>query len=277
MQVSIIIINYNTYQFTCNCIQSIYDKTINIDFEIILVDNASTECNADLFKQKYPGITLLKNETNIGFAAGNNLGIRSAQGEYILLLNSDTELTSNAIKFIYDKCLPLQDIGAATIKLIYPNGTIQPAANHFPNVWLHFLETSRLFYFCKKYYYRKTPIVDYSKDFIADWIWGTFYFFPKKNLEYTGFKLSETFFLYGEDVEWGYLLKKQGFKNYYFSDFSIIHHCGQSSNSKERKKIIIKNHLLFIEKYNSKYISYIEKVLLTLDNYIELLKEKCRL
>jgi GT2 family glycosyltransferase len=277
MQVSIVIINYNTYQFTCNCIQSIYDKITGIDFEIILVDNASTECDADLFKQKYPAIILIKSEKNVGFARGNNLGIGVAQGEYILLLNSDTEFISNSIKFIYDKCISLRDVGAATIKLIYPDGAIQSAANYFPNIWLHFLETSRLFRLCKKYYYRKIPVLDYTKDFTADWIWGTFYFFPKKNLTYTEGKLSETFFLYVEDVEWGYLFAKLGLKNYYFSGSAIIHHCGQSSNSKEKRKLINKNHLLFIKKYNGNWSSYVENFLLRVDRYIELLKEKCRL
>src|SRR4051794_40929468 len=97
MEVSVIIINYNTFSLTCKCIESIINKTSGIEFEIILVDNASTECDPDLFKKKFPFITLIKNKENSGFSRGNNTGIHSAKYEYILLLNSDTELVNNAL------------------------------------------------------------------------------------------------------------------------------------------------------------------------------------
>src|SRR5690348_14253877 len=125
MQVSVIIINYNTFEYTCNCIQSLIDKTMGVDYEIILVDNASSECNPDLFKEKFPQIILIKNSENSGFAAGNNLGIKHAKGEFILLLNSDTVFIENSILFIYEKCKPINNLGAATIQLIFPDGTIQ--------------------------------------------------------------------------------------------------------------------------------------------------------
>src|ERR1700761_7305700 len=102
MQLSIIIINYNTFQLTCNCIQSIYDKLTGVDFEIILVDNASVECDAHLFKAKFPNINLIISPTNTGFTGGNNLGVANATGEYLLLLNSDTELINNAPKICLD-------------------------------------------------------------------------------------------------------------------------------------------------------------------------------
>ena len=95
--VSIVIINYNTFQLTCQCIQSVIDLTGQVTYEIILVDNASSECDASLFKEKFPSITLVKNPDNSGFAKGNNLGIQHALGDIILLLNSDTYLTEDAV------------------------------------------------------------------------------------------------------------------------------------------------------------------------------------
>ena len=73
MQLSIIIINYNTFQLTCNCIQSIFEKLTGLEYEVVLVDNASVECDADLFKEKFPWIKLVKSTVNTGFAGGNNL------------------------------------------------------------------------------------------------------------------------------------------------------------------------------------------------------------
>ena len=88
MQLSIIIINYNTFTLTCNCIQSIEDKVKDIDYEIVLVDNASVECDPNLFKSKFPQINLVISDTNTGFAGGNNLGLKQATGDYILFLNN---------------------------------------------------------------------------------------------------------------------------------------------------------------------------------------------
>ena len=96
MQLSIVIINYNTFQLTCNCIASLKEKLQGVEYEIILVDNASVECDANLFKEKFPFINLIKSSTNTGFTGGNNLGVNASTGEYLLLLNSDTELINNA-------------------------------------------------------------------------------------------------------------------------------------------------------------------------------------
>ena len=99
MHVSIVIINYNTFQLTCNCIESIIAYTKNVRYEIIVVDNASTKDNADDFLKKFPNITLVKSLENGGFAKGNNLGIAHAQGDTILLLNSDTVLMDDSISY----------------------------------------------------------------------------------------------------------------------------------------------------------------------------------
>jgi GT2 family glycosyltransferase len=264
-EVSIIIVNYNTYDLTCACIRSVYDKTTGIGFEVILVDNASTECDAELFALQFPGIKLAKGNINAGFAAGNNLGIKNALGKYILLLNSDTRLIENSIKFIYDQCLPLKDIGAATIKVVYPDGRLQPVARYFPHVGIHFLETSRLSRVFKNYYLTKRPPLDYNKDLIADWLWGTFYFFPKQNLEYLGGALTETFFMYGEDMEWGLLFHRAGLKNYYFSGSKVVHYLSQSVPKPAKLRMIRHNHLKFVKKYNGIFSSFVENILLGMD------------
>ena len=97
MDVSIIIINYNTFSLTCKCIESLYKYNNGFSYEIILVDNASSECDAKIFSEKFPNINLVISEKNLGFAGGNNLGIKHATGNFILLLNSDTELIENSI------------------------------------------------------------------------------------------------------------------------------------------------------------------------------------
>jgi GT2 family glycosyltransferase len=96
MELSVIIINYNTFRLTSNCIRSLREKLTGVEYEIILIDNASTECDPELFSEKFPFIRLIKSKENTGFTGGNNLGVAAAQGKYLLLLNSDTELINNA-------------------------------------------------------------------------------------------------------------------------------------------------------------------------------------
>lgn len=190
-----------------------------------------------------------------------------------MLLNSDTELIENSIKFVYERSFSLNDLGAATVRLIYPDGEVQPAANYFPDIGLQFLEVTRLFRICKKYYFSKRPTIDYNKNFTADWIWGTFYFFPKKNLELFDGKLPDTFFMYGEDVEWGYLLAKKNLKSYYFSDSTIIHHSGKSLY-KERNVALTKNSRHFIKKYYGNLHCFAFIFLTAAGNFIEGKKKK---
>jgi hypothetical protein len=269
MQVSVIIINYNTFELTCNCIASVLQKTAGIDFEIILVDNASAECDPRLFKERFPGIVLVESKANLGFAGGNNLGLQYATGENILLLNSDTLLLEDSIHFIYDKCKDLPGLGVATIKLIYPDGAIQPAARKFPSVLAHFLKTTRLRLLFTALYKKKAGRYDYSKSFTCDWVWGTFFYFPVKNLQCMGGKLSDTYFMYSEDVEWCFHFKKNRLSNYYFSGSELIHYGGKSSTSAYKNKLLVQNHLHFIKHHYGFAHYFLERLLFLADELEE--------
>ena len=103
MDVSVIIVNYNTLELTKNTIESVFEKTIEVSYEIILVDNASTDGSVEFFENNYKDkIILIKNNENLGFGRANNKGIEIAKGKYIFLLNSDTLLINNAIKILFD-------------------------------------------------------------------------------------------------------------------------------------------------------------------------------
>ena len=152
-------------------------------------------------------------------------------------------------------------MGAATVKLIYPDGTIQPAAQKFPSVKKHFLVVSRLYKYFKKTYQNSIENYNYTTDFSCDWVWGTFFFFKKKSLHVMQGKLIETYFMYYEDVEWSYNFKKAGLNNYYFAESKIIHLIGKSSTSLFKTKLIRKNHLHFIRsKYG--FISFLTETIL---------------
>src|SRR5205085_2670410 len=116
MQVSIIIVNYNTFELTCACIQSVLARTEKVSFEIILVDNASVERPAGDFLEKFPSIILVENKENLGFARGNNAGIARASGDMILLLNSDTELMNDAIAICWSFLQTQPSVGVVSAR-----------------------------------------------------------------------------------------------------------------------------------------------------------------
>lgn len=236
-EVSIIIINFNTFDLTCKCIDSIYKKTKNISFEVILVDNASTEYDANLFLKAFPNIKLIKNKINVGFAKGNNIGIAESSGKYILLLNSDTELNNNAVYLSYKKLQSDKKIGALSARLLSPDNSIQHPAGRFPSVYLELREFFRVNNFTNKVKLAKLYLYDrfdHQSETECDWIWGTFFMFPRKILRlFQENKLNEDFFMYGEDMQWCWHINKTGHKILYFPEAEVLHHGGASTKDIE--------------------------------------------
>lgn len=236
VKVSIIIINYNTYELTKKCIESVFTKTIATSFEIILIDNASTECKPEIFLELFPAIQLAKSRQNVGFAGGNNLGISKANGEYILLLNSDTELLNDAVTEAIAVFEQEADIGVLSGQLLSPDGSIQAQAGRFPSIMREIRELFRLNKLLspkqRAHYYLGTEC-DYNVPIDADWVWGAFFLFRKSDLEFfPDKKLHETFFMYGEDMQWCYHFKKILNKRIVVHPApKILHHVGASDKS----------------------------------------------
>jgi GT2 family glycosyltransferase len=256
VQLSIIIINYNTFELTCNCIQSIYDKLIDVEYEIVLVDNASVECDANLFKEKFPGIHLIISPTNTGFTGGNNLGIENSKGEYLLLLNSDTELINNAPKICLDYLLQHKEVGMATCQLIYPDGRIQYNTRRFRTISWELLEVFPFYKLLSKPKREALMLHHYfdHKSFAnADWVWGAFMLFRKSIIQQLPKKkLSDDFFMYCEDVLWCWDFKQLGYQVHFLPQAKVMHvHKGSVRKEKwvQIREISIKNHAKFMKKF----------------------------
>jgi len=273
VDVSVIVVNYNTRTFTENCIRLVIERTKNVTYEIIIVDNNSTLFNPQIFVEQFPSVRLIKNSCNAGFAAGNNAGILHAEGNYMLLLNSDTELVNDAISIAFSKMESDKTIGALTGKLIYPDGRIQGAICSFPSLKNQFIELFRLGTFEKKAAKAvrlKGDLWDYANATDGDWIWGTFFMFKKDLLQiFPEKKLHEDFFMYYEDVLWCYHIKKNAhLRIHYFPEPVIIHHLSGSSINTSAEEIfaqkILPNEYAFITKTKGKpyaFLYYIIKAL----------------
>ena len=254
-QVSIIIINFNTFRLTTQCIESVYEKTQGISFEIVLVDNASLECNPDLFTEQFPEIKLVKSKENVGFAKGNNLGIASATGEFILLLNSDTKLLNNAILIAYQKLAAESNVGVVTGKLLYPDGTIQHQCGRFPSIKLQLIELLRI---QKLWNPRKRGEIllgsffNHDSEVNPDWVWGTFFMTKAAIIrQLDNQKLPDEFFMYNEDLQWCYEIKKLGYSIKYLSEALILHYFSQSTKQNKdinQYALIINNQDTFLKK-----------------------------
>ena len=264
LQLSIIIINYNTFELTCKCIQSLYDKLTGLTYEIILVDNASKECDPQLFKQKFPDIRLIVSETNTGFTGGNNLGVQAAVGAYLLLLNSDTELINNAPKICYDYITRHPEAGMVTCQLIYPDGRIQHNTRRFRTMGWELLEVFPIYKLMPK---RKAEEImlhhyfDHKRFVKADWVWGAYMMFPKKIIaELPQKKLSDDFFMYSEDTLWCLDFQKLGYEIHFLPQAKVMHvHKGSSAKDKHYWiwKTTIKNHSRLMKKYYPDWRWYI--------------------
>ena len=215
MTVSIIIINYNTFLVTCDCIASVLQYTKGVPYEIILVDNASPNDNPDDFLVKFPGINLIKSKENGGFAKGNNLGIAAASGDIILLLNSDTVLTED------------------------PDGKLQHTARKFRSIKNELFDLLRPFLMVLPYKKRASIMLNqyFKGDYntYSDWVSGAFMMFHRSLLDQMpDKKLDERFFMYGEDQLWCYQFYEHGYKSYYLSETTVIHiHNASTEPSKQ--------------------------------------------
>jgi GT2 family glycosyltransferase len=267
MDLSIIIVNYNTFELTSACIQSILEKTSISSYEIILVDNASTEISPGEFLKIFPFVKLIENKINVGFAKGNNLGIAQAKGIFILLLNSDIILENDAISICLNLLKSDSRIGIVGAQLKFPDGRIQHNCQRFPAIGYKLFELLRLQKLLGQAIGGRILLgafFNHQKKVFPDWIWGTFFMFKKEILQQLpGQKLADDFFMYGEDMLWCLSIKKLGLRIAFSPEAKVIHYMGGSKASKN--ELMIHNLNLFMLQNYSRFergmISFLDRLL----------------
>jgi len=285
--VSIIIINYNTFQLTSACIASVIKFTKNTTYEIILVDNASTACDPDEFQKIFPSIVLVKSKSNTGFAGGNNLGIAHAKGDIILLLNSDTYLKEDAISVCAATLAQNKTTGVLGCKMIYPDGRLQHTARKFRTIQWELLDLFRFILYLMPYRKRAALMLGryFKADFNieCDWLNGAFFMFKKEILhELPGQKLDDRFFMYGEDHLWCMQMKQLGYKHEFLSETEIIHINSGSTDVRKQLQLkrVMMRHEVEIMKYASSSalnLFFLKIIYLVKENaryYIKLIVQK---
>lgn len=264
MKVSVIIINYNTFALTCDCIHSVIARTKGVAYEIILVDNASAECDPGEFLVKFPGIILVRNERNSGFADGNNKGIEKATGDLILLLNSDTLLNEDAVSLAAEYMQQHSNIGVLGCRMVYPDGKLQYTARRFRSISWELLDLFRFIPFLMSYKKRSARMLGkyfkHEREISCDWLNGAFFLFPRDVLNaMPGKKLDDRFFMYGEDQLWCEQIKNNGRTIQYFPGTTIVHiNSGSTDTSKQLRlrKTMMKHELAIMRARKGKGFYY---------------------
>ncbi len=265
MDLSIIIVNYNVKEFLQNLIHSIEKASKNIEYEIIVTDNASNDGSVDFLREKFPQIKLIANQKNLGFSKANNQGLSIAKGKYLLLLNPDTLIREDTFEKMIEFFDTTPQAGMAGCKILNPDGSLQLACRRsFPGPWTSFCKVSglsSLFPGSRIFARYNLTYLDENKTYEVDAISGSFMMLRKETYDKVG-GLDEEFFMYGEDLDFCYRVQKSGYKVFYVHNTQIIHYKGESTkrSSIDETKVFYDAMHLFVKKHLSS--SFIVEVIL---------------
>lgn len=227
MRLSVIIVNYNVRYFLEMCLLSVQNALEEIDSEIIVVDNNSSDDSCKMIIEKFSDVILIEKKENYGFSKANNQGVLKARGQYVLILNPDTVVASDTFVKIIKFAKSRHNFGALGAKLIGGNGKFLSESKRgipTPMVSLYKLTgiTSRK---TGKYYANH---LKENETGIVEILVGAFMFMPRKVYnEVYGF--DESYFMYGEDIDLSYKVLNKGYQNYYYADSEVIHYKGEST------------------------------------------------
>ncbi|MBE2271608.1 MAG: glycosyltransferase family 2 protein [Anaerolinea sp.] len=241
--ISIIIVSWNVAELLAACIESILAGQGDLSLEIIVVDSASSDHTVAMLRDRFPQVKLLAQTENVGFTRGNNIGLAAARGDYLFLLNPDTEIVGSALAVLRDYMDAHPDVGmVGTHTLNSDRVTTQSTRRRFPTPLIGFFESTWLQPYAPKrlldYYY----VVDGASDTAirdVDWVQGSALLARRKVYEQIG-GLDEGFVMYSEELDWCKRAKDAGWRIVYLGTASIVHHGGKST-----EQVVARSHIYF--------------------------------
>jgi GT2 family glycosyltransferase len=255
LDVSVIIVNWNTCDILRDCLASLYASTSNLTFEVIVVDNASSDGSVDMIKSEFSQVKLIVNAENRGFAAANNKAIAVAKGRYVLLLNSDTIVLDNAPGKVVDFADLHQEAGITGCRVLNEDKTLQPTCFMFPSILNMILWITYLFkLFPRSRFFGRERMTWWSRDDVreVDVLTGCFMLVRREAIEQIG-PMDERFFMYFEETDWCYRFRQAGWKVMFTPNAEIVHLGGASS--KQVRTCMVnqwrKSMLLYYKKHKS--------------------------
>lgn len=240
-ELSIIILSYNTKDLLEQCLESVYQLPGS---EIIVVDNASSDDSPEMVRKKFPRVRLICNKENLGFAGGNNTGLRLATGRYILFLNSDTKVKPEAIPGVMKYLEDNPKVGALTAKTLLPSGKMDSDCHRgFPTPWAsitYFLGLEKLFPKSRLFDQYHKFYLNLNENHEIDAGAGAFMLIRREVIDKVG-QWDENYFFYGEDLDFFFRIKKSGYLTLFYAQPVLTHYKGASSGLRKESRSIAKN------------------------------------
>lgn len=255
MDVSIVIVSWNTRDILRDCLQSVYEQAGDVNFEVIVIDNASIDGSVEMVRYEFPEVTVIENSENRGFAAANNRGIAVAKGRYVLLLNSDTIVLENAIAGTVSFADAHPTAAVVGCRVLNPDKTLQPTCFMFPSLLNMFLSSSYLYkLFPRNRFFGREAMTWWDRQNIreVDVVKGCFMLIRKEAIREVGV-MDEQYFMYCEETDWCYRFKRTGWNTLYNPGTEIIH-LGGASTGQIAGEMLLQlraSRLIFLRKHKS--------------------------
>lgn len=234
MQLSVVILNYNVRHFLEQCVLSVEKAIKNLEAEIIVVDNNSSDDSVAMMGSRFPDVKLIANTENAGFPKGNNIGVAQAKGEYICILNPDTVVAEDTFEKVLAFAKTKNDLGIVGVKLIDGTGHFLPESKRgIPTPWVAFTKVSGLYKLSSAF--NKYYAAHLSEDAIGkvEILVGAF-MVMKRNVYHEVGGFDENCFMYSDDIDLSYMVLKTGRSNYYYGETTVIHYKGESTVKDEK-------------------------------------------
>ncbi len=277
VRVSVIVVNWNTRRLLERCLASVYGwATASSELEVLVVDNGSTDGSREMVASRYPRARLITNTENVGFARANNMALRQAVGDYLLLLNPDTELVGAAIPELLQWAEEHAEVAVVGPQLLNPDGSVQSSRRRFPTIATAFLESTVLQRWLpdhpvlQEYYVLDRSNSDAQE---VDWLVGACLLVRGSAVRQVGL-LDEGFFMYSEEMDWCRRFTQMGWKVAYCPAARVVHYGGQGSDQDLFRRHTRFQHskARYFEKYHGRGFAQLLRLFL-LGNYLFLLAE----
>jgi len=265
-ELSVVVVSYNTRDLTRRCLLSVEEHARDIPHEIILVDNASADGSAGMVRDEFPAVRLLANTDNRGFAAANNQAFALAEGRYVLLLNPDTEIRDDALRRVLDFAESRPDAGVIGCRVRYPDGTQQSTTFRYlrlstvlvnlliPNRWIR-----------RSRWLGRSRYIGMDLDCVQDVevVAGCFMLVPREVLDKVG-GMDEGFWMYGEEADWCYRIRRAGWRILYAPVATVLHHGGQSARQRPDRMVraMARSQLRFLAKTQGPAAAWVANLLM---------------
>lgn len=250
LDLSIIIVNWNTKDLLAECIHSLQETIQDLHYDIWVVDNASTDGSVAMLRDRFPAVNVIQNENNDGFARANNLAMARCKGRYMLLFNSDALATRGSVQALIRLAEMKPRAAIVGAHLVNADGTFQASYTHFPNLWQEFLILTGLGRRFNGYWYPSHAAEEDAGPVAVDYVEGACLLVRRSAYAQVG-GLDEGYFMYAEEVDWCYAMQAQGWQVWYEPAARVIHLGGGSSRNRRtaREADLYRSRVRFFRKH----------------------------